>query len=1563
MTNRDGSATRANARCAESAAQPWPPNNYDGGVDGLHDVDAVGDRQMDAAPAYQLGPLGSHYLHAVSPLFNKGSRTPASASLFQHTTRVDQAKDGEEIEPPLPNQVNIGPHYIATLGATSKVPRDSDSDSIPDYVEDANGNGAADSTELAPPPSPLIQYTRAQNDVFQVQQNSTDNGLAVLVNDSDSQVLPLAIWYPFNTVSTTHGTVRVADDHLSMVYTPNPGFHGVDTLTYAIVNDFNRESSATVNVFVNQTGNHPPVAEDDQRTLNGGDTTITIDVLANDSDLDNDPRTIFSVSKPQLGTVQIVGSAIEYTRPVTVAGLDQFTYTITDGRGGCATGIVRIDSNTSGNHAPISLSYETTAVASLPVNLLLPATDPDGDPLTYAITQQPQHGTFEGDGPNRIYTADPAYYGPEVIVFKANDGGLDSALATILVHVGWLENIPPVAEPQSIVVAQNTTTALSLTGWDYEDDYLTYEMVDPPVHGTLSGDPPQITYTTSGYTGWDSLSFRVSDGKVQSETAAVFIEVRNSNPVPTANRQSVTVAGTSETITLSGSSPGGGALTYTSLSDPLHGSLTGTAPNLVYTPDPGYVNGDYFTFKVNDGNADSSPALVSIRHNVSPVVNAGPDQMAHLSVTLTLVGVATDDGVPTSGGLSYTWNSSGPGTVAFGDAHAVTTTATFSSVGNYTINLTAGDGELSSTDDMAITVRPDGELIIVTQPSDQEAELGGSAIFAVQLSDGGQDVTFEWYHQGNVVGTDNWLEVDPVQADGEYYVVVSDGTTTLTSRTALLTVACDCVPAPDGLIAWWRAEDDGLDNSGLHNATLTGVSFNSGRIDRTFDFDSASDRAAVADHSQFAFTQSFAIEGWVYVNAFSHGFIFVRGNSQSGIYPYYLSIEAGGQLRFYLNSGSDSDQLETPLAQNQWHHVAAVLDDSSGQMTLYVDGAYADGKTTMVRPFASFDVGTQSAVGIGNHPLATVAAAFNGRIDELAVYSSALSASRIALLCNAGAGKCVLRPLRLPAVQFTTSDTRPIPASVTFSVPGFPGAEIYYTLDGQIPTRSTGVVYTGPVALNQPTAIIAFATMQACEDGPTTIQKFGYPADTMRMAGNNQIGVPNEQLLLPFIARITTASGKPVANGEMVTFSARSPSGADIAANLSNSSDTTGSFGYAGLVRTFLALGGETGVYTVTAHYGDQQVTFEAETVTPISILGVDDSYRPLANGGQIIQDPGFVLVSVSGQRQGITHVLGGYLSGDISQDAPVTTMEETSAGSGVFVPMIRPPRPQVPANWGLLNYASADLVTDWNASYWGDSDEFDTRMRSFGVWDCASKGRARSTLVTPPSSETLPGYWPPSLSDPYPFDHSFLKAAGLVQLPTRVLGDSLSVSPVLVVPDQANVFYVSTHGYHGLNALVTKSGDPDFSPADLAGGEWRRGLTYVIIAGCSVLDVTGHKTGSQLAPGRKWATTGPRTFLGYEYKAPVDRYTHRFGGHSDAGPKQVVQQFLFYWENPDSWRPDELYSWMYANRENIGVHDNCRNACAINAWSDPKYVLHLVGTGNTPSVVAVQEDLWAGEP
>ena len=159
--------------------------------------------------------------------------------------------------------------------------------------------------------------------------------------------------------------------------------------------------------------------------------------------------------------------------------------------------------------------------------------DVDGDSLTFGVVTQPTNGALSGTTPNLTYTPDPNFNGSDSFTFKANDGFLDSATATVSVTVNSI-NDDPVADAQSVTANEDASLAISLTGSDVDGDSLTFGVVTQPTNGTLSGVAPNLTYApNTGFVGTDNFTYQVSDGMGGADTATVSINVQSSSPPQT----------------------------------------------------------------------------------------------------------------------------------------------------------------------------------------------------------------------------------------------------------------------------------------------------------------------------------------------------------------------------------------------------------------------------------------------------------------------------------------------------------------------------------------------------------------------------------------------------------------------------------------------------------------------------------------------------------------------------------------------------------------------------------------------------------------------------------------------------------------------------------------------------------------------------------------------------------------------------------------------------------------------------------------------------------------------
>lgn len=185
----------------------------------------------------------------------------------------------------------------------------------------------------------------------------------------------------------------------------------------------------------------------------------------------------------------------------------------------------------------------------------------------------------------------------------------------------------PVAIDQTVTVMQEASVGVTLNATDPNQDSLTYQVVSQPSSGTLSGIPPNLTYTpNSGYHGADFFTFKANDGQFDSNVGVVSLSVTPLpvvNTAPVAQGQNLDIfQDTAASVTLLAVDPQDDPLTYTVTSNPNKGALTGTAPNLVYTPNNGVSGNDSFTFKASDGELESNEVTVNIVIHAagSPVV-------------------------------------------------------------------------------------------------------------------------------------------------------------------------------------------------------------------------------------------------------------------------------------------------------------------------------------------------------------------------------------------------------------------------------------------------------------------------------------------------------------------------------------------------------------------------------------------------------------------------------------------------------------------------------------------------------------------------------------------------------------------------------------------------------------------------------------------------------------------------------------------------------------------------------------------------------------------------------
>jgi hypothetical protein len=411
-----------------------------------------------------------------------------------------------------------------------------------------------------------------------------------------------------------HGTLSGPPPKVS--YTPALNYHGPDSFTFTVSDGQATSAAATVSLTITPLNDAPTATAQTIPTPEETATDITLTAV----DPEGEQLSFTVATQPTHGTLTGTPPNLTYTPALNYHGPDSFTFTASDGTATSAPGTITI-SVTPVNDAPVATPRSLSTPEGTPVAATLTGSDVDGDPLTFAVASQPAHGTLTGTPPNLTYTPAPSYNGPDSFTFTASDGTATSAPATLSITVTSL-NDAPVATARSLSTPEDTQLPVTLTGSDADGDPLTFAVASQPAHGTLTGTPPNLTYTPAlNYHGPDSFTFTASDGTATSAPATLSITVTPVNDAPVATARSLTTQeDRALPVTLTGSDVDGDPLTFAVASQPAHGTLTGTPPNLTYTPAPSYNGPDSFTFTASDGTATSAPATLSI--TVTSVNNA-----------------------------------------------------------------------------------------------------------------------------------------------------------------------------------------------------------------------------------------------------------------------------------------------------------------------------------------------------------------------------------------------------------------------------------------------------------------------------------------------------------------------------------------------------------------------------------------------------------------------------------------------------------------------------------------------------------------------------------------------------------------------------------------------------------------------------------------------------------------------------------------------------------------------------------------------------------------------------
>jgi large repetitive protein len=488
--------------------------------------------------------------------------------------------------------------------------------------------------------TPVNDAPVAVNDAYNVNEGGTLNGSSVLANDTDAENNPLTAVlvsgpaHASSFVLNANGTFTYVHDGSE---TP-----ASDSFTYKANDGLADSNVATVTITINPV-NDAPVAVPDAYSVNeGGTLTVAAPgVLGNDTDAENSSLTAVLVSGPANATSFTLNAdgSFSYVHNGSETTTDSFTYKANDGLADSNTTTVTITINPV-NEAPTAVNdaYNVNEGGTLNgSSVLANDTDPENDTLNAVLVSGPAHASSFTLNANGTFTY--VHDGSESpltdsFTYKANDGSLDSNVATVTITIAAV-NDAPVANPDAYSVDEGDTlngASVLINDTDAENDPLTAVLVSGPSNASAFVLNPDGTFTyihNGSETTSDSFTYKANDGLADSNVTTVTITINPVNDPPVANPDSYNVNfhGTLNVLApgvlgndTDVDGPGISAILVTTTSA---GNLTFNADGSFTYQHTGPTPGtDSFTYKANDGLADSNVTTVTITiNNQAPVAN------------------------------------------------------------------------------------------------------------------------------------------------------------------------------------------------------------------------------------------------------------------------------------------------------------------------------------------------------------------------------------------------------------------------------------------------------------------------------------------------------------------------------------------------------------------------------------------------------------------------------------------------------------------------------------------------------------------------------------------------------------------------------------------------------------------------------------------------------------------------------------------------------------------------------------------------------------------------------
>jgi hypothetical protein len=487
--------------------------------------------------------------------------TPVTVNVLKNDTDADLANEGDVLTVVSTSGVDHGEASIdpATYAVTFTPEADwSGTETFSYTIEDSVHVSSTGSVTVSV--SPANDAPHAVDDTAGVDEDGSVD-ISPLTNDTDVDLSREGDTLTITAYSgVDHGTVSIATDKKSLRFEPDADWVGTEVFQYTLQDAAKVSSSANISVTVNPV-NDPPTAHDD--TLSSQeDTTASLDVLANDTDVDltyeGDNLLLLSVSGALHGDASVATDqkTITYVPDENWNGSETLVYSMEDKDHRVSSATVSLEIEPV-NDAPQAFADEGDTQEDTPVKLTVLDNDQDidldneGDAFSIVSTSGVDNGTVTLSDDKQSLTFTPAsnWNGVEEFTYLMQDRGKATSSGTVTVTVAPVNDLPD-AVNDSVTTSEDQSIAIQVLTNDtdvdllHEGDTLLITATTGVENGTttISSDQTQITFKPDpDWNGTEFFNYEIQDKAGKKDSATVTVIVSPVNDAPVAHADSYTV--------------------------------------------------------------------------------------------------------------------------------------------------------------------------------------------------------------------------------------------------------------------------------------------------------------------------------------------------------------------------------------------------------------------------------------------------------------------------------------------------------------------------------------------------------------------------------------------------------------------------------------------------------------------------------------------------------------------------------------------------------------------------------------------------------------------------------------------------------------------------------------------------------------------------------------------------------------------------------------------------------------------------------------------------------------